>query len=229
MSTKTIVAALAALTLLAVFFSTHEHTKTDAFQEWKAQYGVNWAPEEDAYRRVIFMKNLQAIEKHNADLSQTYQMGVNQFTIYSQQEFALLFLGAIPPVDQEIVESQDYFYAPSNDIDWTTKGGVSRVKNQGQCGSCWAFSTTGTLESWAMIAGKQADLSEQQLVDCTRPTNYGCQGGWPYVALQYVTKNGIASQSEYPYTAKDGACAKTGGSFKISGYNSLPGCAGLTN
>lgn len=82
MSKQTVALALVALALVAVYFTSQE-TKVDAFKEWQAQYGVNWAPEEEAYRRIIFMKNLENINKHNADPTQTYQMGVNQFTIYS--------------------------------------------------------------------------------------------------------------------------------------------------
>jgi C1A family cysteine protease len=80
-------------------------------------------------------------------------------------------------------------------IDWTTQGGVSRVKNQGQCGSCWAFSATGVMESWSLVHKKvKVDLSEQQLVDCSKSLgNQGCNGGWPSRALQYVESHGIAS------------------------------------
>ena len=90
-------------------------------------------------------------------------------------------------------DQREYKAAEVNgDVDWTTKGKVSRVKNQGQCGSCWAFSATGVMESWALMNGKTADLAEQQLVDCSRPQgNQGCNGGWPYNALKYVVANGI--------------------------------------
>ena len=74
------------------------------------------------------------------------------------------------------------------------------------------------------------DLSEQQLVDCSRPQgNQGCNGGWPSSALKYVAANGIASQSEYPYAGRDQSCAKNGGSFKISGQKSFSGCSGLSS
>ncbi len=83
---------------------------------------------------------------------------------------------------------------PNGPIDWTTQGKVSHIKNQGNCGSCWAFSTTGALESYALFLNRQVDLSQQQLVDCsTRYGNNGCSGGYPMQAFKYVYDNGLAS------------------------------------
>ena len=91
MRKEILVASLVSLALIAVYYSANQ-TKTDSFSEWKGKYGINWAPEEEAYRRLIFEKNLANIEKHNADSTQSYKMGVNQFTIYTNEEFASRFL-----------------------------------------------------------------------------------------------------------------------------------------
>ena len=90
---------------------------------------------------------------------------------------------------------------------------LNPVKNQGQCGSCWAFSTTGTLESNVAVAKNTLyDFSEQQLVDCCGVKGYqcqGCSGAWPEWALNYVNNAGIVLQSEYRYTATQGSCKNT--------------------
>jgi cathepsin L len=118
---------------------------------------------------------------------------------------------------------------PNGDVDWTTKAGVTPVKNQGACGSCWAFSATGVMESWALVNKKGTfDLSEQQLMDCSGSFgNQGCNGGLPYLALQYVKVGGITIESSYPYTARQGKCQKNGGSFTIPGIQQVKGCTAL--
>ena len=226
MGKQLLIASLVSIAILAVYYSANEN-KVDAFAEWKGQYGANWAPEEEAYRRLIFEKNLVLINKHNADHTQTYKMGVNQFTIYSTEEFATRFL--TPMISPE-ARSGDDSYEIVGDVDWTTQGKVTRVKNQGQCGSCWAFSAVGVLESWFLFKGQNTDLSEQQLVDCSRPQgNQGCNGGWPKSALTYIQNNGITTQTAYPYVARDQACKTQGGAYKISGYTSYSGCNGLSS
>jgi C1A family cysteine protease len=226
MRKELLVASLVSLAILAAYYSSHEG-RTDAFEEWKGKFGVSWAPEEEAYRRLIFEKNILSIERHNADATQTYKMGVNQFTVYTNEEFAERFLTPMPLVG---VPKIDETMNVIGDIDWTTQGKVTGVKNQGQCGSCWAFSATGVLESFYLFKGQNTNLSEQQLVDCSRPQgNQGCNGGWPSSALNYVKANGITTESAYPYVAKDQSCKATGGAYKINGYSSFSGCNGLTN
>lgn len=119
---------------------------------------------------------------------------------------------------------------PNGDIDWQAQGKVSVVKNQGQCGSCWAFSATGAIESGLLLAGKNDLASEQQLVDCSRSYgNQGCSGGWMDSAFQYAIDHGITTQGLYPYVARNQACAKDGGEIKVNGFVDVPGCDNLAN
>jgi cathepsin L len=107
-------------------------------------------------------------------------------------------------------------YGPvPNGVDWRTQGVVSPVKNQGNCGSCWSFSTTGLLEStYKLKKGIIPNFSEQQLVDCCGKKGFlceGCNGAWPEWALNYVNSSGIVSGSAYPYKGVEGACQTTSG------------------
>merc|ERR1712211_198460 len=93
------------------------------------------------------------------------------------------------------------FAALDDEVDWVKNGAVNPIKNRGQCGSCWAFSTVGTLESaYQIAAGKLYSFAEQQLVDCDRSDD-GCSGGWPHTAYdRYYSSAGICSESSYRYT-----------------------------
>merc|ERR1711862_368325 len=91
-------------------------------------------------------------------------------------------------------------------VDWRSKGAVTPVKNQGQRGSCWAFSTVGGLEgAWEIGTGTLTSMSEQQFVDCSK-ANSGCNGGLMDSAFQYAEGVAVATESSYPYTARDGSC-----------------------
>ena len=115
-------------------------------------------------------------------------------------------------------------------IDWSSAGFVSRVKNQGSCGSSWAFATTGSGESYALLRNQFANLSEQQLIDCTSSYgNKGCTIEYPPYALNYIQQQGLASQSDYPYAGVVQNCKVQGGAFKIQKFSQVYGCDGLSS
>merc|ERR1719384_1640630 len=111
-------------------------------------------------------------------------------------------------------------------LDWRVKGAVTRIKNQGTCGSCWTFSTTGAVEgAWMLKGNKLVELSEQQLVDCSKE-NHGCDGGSMDLAFEYIKKNGgLTTEKEWPYTGnKNETCDKTKASHHaatVSGFEDV--------
>jgi len=162
---------------------------------------------EEAYRKDLFLKKAEEIDAHNADTSKTYKKGVNHFTDMTKEEFRAQFTGAKAP-ESKMLPGELYRMAPSprqtlpSAVDWRTKNVVTPVKDQGYCGSCWAFSTTGALESaYAIKHGSLISLSEEYLVDCDY-NNYGCDGGWPDEAMSFIQSGGgIPKETTYPYTA----------------------------
>ena len=162
-------------------------------------------------RFAIFRENFQNIVSHNADRSQNFTMGVNQFTDLTPEEFkAQMIRGLKAPVGSFGCGtfSNSASGAPAS-IDWRTKGAVTTVKDQGQCGSCWTFSSTGAMEgAWAIAKGQLIDLAEQELVDCAglKYGSAGCSGGEMEGAFKFIIENGQCAASSYPYTAKDGSC-----------------------
>lgn len=229
MSRQTVVlVALAAVLVGAFYFSTLE--KKDEFKIWKQKFGVEYSESEDLYRNLIFQQNVDIINAHNSKQDRTYDMGLNQFSGMTDDEFAKTMLTP-KPYNPEWENADVTIRADNSEIDWTTKGAVSPIKNQGNCGSCWAFSAVATLESLSLMqsgGNGNAILSEQQLVDCSsKYGNQGCNGGFNYKGLAYVKDNGISFESEYPYTAKTQTCHKTGGSFKIGNVVTAKGCPGI--
>lgn len=166
-----------------------------------------------AARLEAFAANAEFIERENAK-GHSYVLGYTPFAHMTSDEFIGYYMGYTPPKkvwgDLPYLGSHEFVNEtlPAS-IDWTQKAAVSEVKNQGQCGSCWAFSTTGALEgAWAIASGKLVPLSEQQLVDCSRSLGEkGCSGGSMDGGFQYAESTGMCTEESYAYKAKDGSCS----------------------
>ncbi|XP_041061014.1 procathepsin L-like isoform X2 [Carcharodon carcharias] len=202
------------------------------WKNWKSQHEKHYAEDEETHRRMIWEDNMRYIEQHNLEHSMgkhTFTVGMNQFGDLSTKEFNELMNGFLPveadnsteDFDEgdeliedvgdnefdEDTESDDDLRSAT--VDWRSKGYVTPVKNQGQCGSCWAFSAVGAIEGqWFKICKRLTPLSEQNLVDCDWGNgNFGCRGGWMSNAFRYVIRRrGIESERTYPYTARRGRC-----------------------
>lgn len=184
----------------------------ETFHEWTKQYNKEYSSKaEYEARSKIFAQNLDYIEKFNEE-EHSYKLGVNRFMDMTFDEFSATLLSA--PQDCSATHAGPGGRVPTGKapppaIDWRDKGVVTPVKNQGDCGSCYTFSTTGCLESHhALKTGNLLSLSEQQIVDCAQAfNNHGCDGGLPSQAFEYIRFNhGIELESEYPYVGRDEKC-----------------------
>ena len=179
------------------------------------KYGKSYADEITELRRhAIWQANKKYVDEHNEHLAERlgFTLAINEYSDLDAAEFAKQLTGLIgnPTVDPSV---KRYTAKPGasipTSVDWRTKGIVTGIKNQGQCGSCWSFSATGGLEGQhALKTGTLVSLSEQNLMDCSQAEgNEGCNGGWPFLAFEYVQKNGgIDTEASYPYVARDENC-----------------------
>lgn len=164
------------------------------------------------FRFKIFAETLIEIRNHNVGKF-SWTQGINDFSDMTFEEFSeqrLMKPQECSATNKFTVNEETKLKAIPDSYEWNNYGIVTPVKNQGSCGSCWTFSTVGSLEShWNLLGkGKNVTFSEQQLVDCAQDfDNNGCKGGLPSHAFEYIRyAGGIESDVTYPYTAKDGQC-----------------------
>jgi len=183
------------------------------FEDWKLVHSKTYTTNENELRFSNFLASIKRIEERNRrvqEIGEGATYGLNKFSDLSRGEWMTTYLSKVPQTPKTAVAPVDVAAVPSV-LDWRTSGVVSAVKNQEQCGSCWAFSATETIESaWMMAKGIKnttfAPLAPQQIVDCDTSDD-GCGGGNPYTAYEYViSAGGLDKQSAYPYTGVDGSC-----------------------
>jgi len=211
--------------LVAVAASQAVSTTDAAWEAFKAAYGRNYIGDEEAYRHSIFTKNMAKFAARN-EVEESATFGADEHADWTEEEFSVL-LGYVPQsTAASIAEAPKLNVTVAASKDWTGTATTS-VKNQGRCGSCWAFSATEQIESdYILQHGKKVVLAPQELVDCRGDGSQrnGCQGGEPYAAYKVIEQlGGIEGESDYPYTAKNGRChfSQSKEKVKITSYQSV--------
>jgi len=202
---KVVLALFLCLLAVNVFAKTEEEYEAD-FEEWVQTNRKVYDENEVLYRFRIFKQNAEFVEKFNSE-EHTFTVGLNKFADLTNTEFRERYTGLRRPLiqiqDPEHLYQYDSAQALPTSVDWRTKGVVTGVKDQGQCGSCWSFSTTGSVEGAWALNHSLVSLSEQNLMDCSRSYgNFGCNGGLMDSAFKYIIANkGIDTEASYPYKA----------------------------
>ncbi|XP_050218737.1 senescence-specific cysteine protease SAG39-like [Mercurialis annua] len=209
-------------------------TMAERHDQWLAEYGKSYKNGEEKLKRFkIFKNNVEFIEKFNTGGEESYKLGINQFADLTNEEFRASWTTykrsspgslsmAVTPFKYENVT-----YPPSA-IDWTEKHAVTSIKDQGTCGSCWAFSAVGATEGLRKITKNDlTSLSVQELVDCdTNGADKGCKGGSMEDAFKFIINNrGITSDIKYPYKGVGQKCDPkkvTSRIATITGYQKVP-------
>jgi len=202
-----------------------------AFKNFQTKYNKHYESEEWAARAQIFAHNLDRVSTLNNEhllLGGDAVHGVTKFMDMTSEEFKATYL-TYTPRNESSFERVEVEFSGTNaaKIDWLSKGAVTDVKDQGQCGSCWAFSATEAIESYAFLAGQPLyELSAQQITSCDK-TDAGCNGGNTETAYEYLEDaGGLDLEADYPYKSGDGKSrmckAKTGKyAVEVKSYKSV--------
>lgn len=208
-------------------YCSEEYEHMEEFIDFMRDYNKRYLYHKEYIKKYkVFNKNLLYIKSENSRFN-GYKLGLNQYTDMTKDEYTKFYRG--PNLGKQTTgcnktDGMLYMYNLPSSVNWVMAKAVTPVKNQQQCGSCWAFSTTGSIEGAFQIkTGKLISLSEQQLVDCSGYYgDNGCSGGLMDNAFDYIIDHGICSENEYNYTARDDPqCNKCKVVVNISGCNDV--------
>jgi len=223
-------------------YALSENIVQREFAAFKAKYSKTYASyDEEVLRYEIFQYNFQQVMKQNK-MMKPYTVGITQFSDLTHQEFKDQYLGYKNPSNVHSLNkktNEDHVYSTKDlpeSVDWREKGAISKVKNQGQCGSCWAFATTEMIESYAQISSQDmVELSTQQVTSCTpNPVNCGgtggCRGSIAQLGFNYIQLFGHTTEESWPYVSgsngQTGSCdfdmENTTPVVTLKGYDTLP-------
>jgi len=194
------------------------------YLQYLAEHGKSYATKEEyLFRLAEFTKKMVILEEYKAQNEDDAELAVNFMSDWTDAEYkTLLGYKGTKPASNKTTFSGDVNDLPES-VNWVEQGAVTPVKNQGQCGSCWSFSATGSMEGRYQIKnGNLVSFSEQQLVDCsTAEGNMGCNGGLMDYAFTYAESNMMETEAEYPYTGRDGTCRASGGKVEVSDFKDV--------
>ncbi|XP_060669668.1 senescence-specific cysteine protease SAG39 [Ziziphus jujuba] len=210
----------------------NEVSMSERHEQWMARYGRTYENNAEKERRFkIFKDNVEFIENFNNAGNRPYKLSVNEYADQTNEEFRASRNGykrsSNSKSSQTSFRYEDVSAVPSS-IDWRKKGAVTPIKDQGQCGCCWAFSAVAATEGITQLkTGKLISLSEQEFVDCdTSGEDQGCEGGLMDDAFEFIIQNkGLATEANYPYKGVDGTCntnKEASHAAKITGYEDVP-------
>ncbi|GBG32443.1 Cysteine proteinase [Hondaea fermentalgiana] len=201
------------------------------FDKWAREFGHKFSVAETVKHMRTFAENLEQIALHNK-AGHSFTLGLNEFAHLSQEEFAATHFGFKGGETPELTVDREFYQLDVStgaltdlpeEVDWSKKGAVTPVKNQGSCGSCWSFSTTGALEgAYYLKTGKLVSFSEQELVNCDH-VDQGCNGGLMDNAFRWIIENGgLCSEEDYPYKSGSGFAPRT---CKVDSCSTVEGSA----
>ncbi|XP_004501841.1 vignain [Cicer arietinum] len=211
-----------------------DETLWDLYERWRSHHTISHSLNEKHKRFNVFKANVMHVHDTNK-MDKPYKLKLNKFADMTNHEFRSTYAGSKvnhhrmfrgTPRGNGTFMYEKVNKVPSS-VDWRKKGAVTDVKDQGRCGSCWAFSTVVAVEGINQIkTNKLVSLSEQELIDCDNQENQGCNGGLMENAFEFIKKTGgITTESNYPYTANDGSCdslKENSPAVSIDGHETVP-------